>query len=108
MKKGVKTGAMTALIAVVLIPIFIAHLVHGYLEEILRRKQVMNVFKQYVAPQVVDKITGALQRCRKVFGIQEVKEGETAMQPKLNPAASGAWDFDFSTPIESDTVISWK
>lgn len=30
------------------------------------------------------------------------------MQPKLNPAASGAWDFDFSTPIESDTVISWK
>lgn len=44
----------------------------------------------------------------KVFGTQEVKEGETAMQPKLNPAASGAWDFDFSTPIESDTVISWK
>lgn len=45
------------LIAVVLILIFIAHLVRGYLEEILRRKQVINVFKQYVAPQVVDKIS---------------------------------------------------
>lgn len=44
-------------IAIVLILIFIVHLVHGYLEEILRRKQVINVFKQYVAPQVVDKIS---------------------------------------------------
>ncbi len=45
---------------------------------------------------------------RKVFGTQEVEAGKTATKPKLMPAASGEWDFDFSTPIESDTVIEFK
>lgn len=52
--------------------------------------------------------TVTFQYGEQVFGTQEVKKGETAVQPKLNPVAEGTWNFDFSTPIESDTVISWK
>lgn len=37
--------------------IYLAQIVRGYLAEILRRRRVLNVFKQYVAPQVVDKIS---------------------------------------------------
>lgn len=43
-----------------------------------------------------------------VFGTQSVKSGQKAAAPKLNPAASGAWDFDFSQTIEKDTTIEWK
>ncbi len=37
--------------------IYLAQIVHGYLVELLRRRRVLNVFRQYVAPQVVDKIS---------------------------------------------------
>lgn len=37
--------------------IYLAQIVHGYLAELLRRRRVLNVFRQYVAPQVVDKIS---------------------------------------------------
>ena len=43
-----------------------------------------------------------------VFGTQEVKKGAYAAKPSLMPAQSGAWDFDFSTPINKDTRIEWK
>lgn len=43
-----------------------------------------------------------------VFGTQEVKKGACATEPSLMPAQSGAWDFDFSTPINKDTRIEWK
>lgn len=43
-----------------------------------------------------------------VFGTQEVKKGECAEEPSLMPAKTGAWDFDFSTPINKDTEIDWK
>lgn len=43
-----------------------------------------------------------------VFGRQTVKSGQKAAAPKLNPAASGAWDFDFSQSIEKDVTIEWK
>ncbi len=42
---------------VFLILIFAYDLVHGYLAEILRRRKVVNAFKKYVAPQVVDEIS---------------------------------------------------
>ena len=45
------------LIPLILFLLYIANLVHGYITEILRRKRVVDVFKQYVAPQVVDKIS---------------------------------------------------
>lgn len=37
--------------------IYLVRLIQGYLAEIHRRRHVLNVFKQYVAPQVVDKIS---------------------------------------------------
>lgn len=40
-----------------LLVLYAGHLVYGYLTERMRRKQVVSVFKQYVAPQVVDKIS---------------------------------------------------
>lgn len=43
-----------------------------------------------------------------VFGQQEVTAGSTVSKPKLNPAESGAWDFDFTQPINQDVTIEWK
>ncbi len=43
-----------------------------------------------------------------IFGTQQVNKGECATQPVLMPAASGSWDFDFTTPITEDTEIEWK
>lgn len=45
------------LLPIVLALIFLARVIQGYLTEIMRRRRVVNVFKQYVAPQVVDKIS---------------------------------------------------
>lgn len=45
------------LLPIVLAVIFLARVIQGYLTEIMRRRRVVNVFKQYVAPQVVDKIS---------------------------------------------------
>lgn len=50
------------IVPVVLLPvtfifIYLFRIVEGYLAEIVRRRRVINVFKQYVAPQVVDKIS---------------------------------------------------
>ena len=42
------------------------------------------------------------------FGTQTVRRGDKAVQPALQPAAKGAWDFDFTKPITADTVIDWK
>lgn len=51
-----------SIVPVILLPsaftlIYLARMIQGYLAEILRRRRVVNVFKQYVAPQVVDKIS---------------------------------------------------
>lgn len=42
-----------------------------------------------------------------VFGTQTIKSGERATEPKLKPAASGKWDFDFTQSITADTAIRW-
>lgn len=47
----------TILLPVCLLVIYLLQMVRGYLSEIMRRRRVINVFKQYVAPQVVDKIS---------------------------------------------------
>ncbi len=44
----------------------------------------------------------------KVFGTQTVKKGEKAEEPKLSPAPSGKWQYDFSKPVERDITIEWK
>ncbi len=45
------------LVPVCLLVIYLIRMVREYLSEIMRRRRVINVFKQYVAPQVVDKIS---------------------------------------------------
>lgn len=47
----------TILLPVCLLVIWLVQMVRRYLAEIMRRRRVINVFKQYVAPQVVDKIS---------------------------------------------------
>ena len=47
----------TIFLPVCLIVIYLVQMVRRYLSEIMRRRRVINVFKQYVAPQVVDKIS---------------------------------------------------
>ena len=47
----------TVLLLICLLVIWLVQLARGYLAEIMRRRRVVNVFKQYVAPQVVDKIS---------------------------------------------------
>lgn len=41
----------------VLVLLYIASVIEGYLEESRRRKQIVGVFKKYVAPQIVDDIS---------------------------------------------------
>lgn len=43
----------------------------------------------------------------KIFGTQEVVDGELASRPKLKPAATGDWNHDFSKPITEDTTIEF-
>lgn len=43
-----------------------------------------------------------------VFGTQTVEKGGYAQKPKLMPAETGNWDYDFSNPITEDTIINWK
>lgn len=47
----------TILFPICLSVIYLVQMVRRYLTEIMRRRRVINVFKQYVAPQVVDKIS---------------------------------------------------
>lgn len=41
------------------------------------------------------------------FGTQQVRHGEKASKPRLVPAKYGAWNFDFDTLIEEDTIIEF-
>ncbi len=56
----------------------------------------------------------ALEECRisfryqgKEFAYQEIKSGEKAERPLLQPTESGHWDFDFEEEITEDIVIDW-
>lgn len=40
-----------------------------------------------------------------VFGTQMVESGQKATCPRLAPAPTGRWDFDFETVITEDTII---
>lgn len=42
------------------------------------------------------------------FATQTVQRNKTAEVPKLQPSASGSWNFDFTTPITQDTAIVWS
>lgn len=42
------------------------------------------------------------------FATQTVQTNAVAAAPKLQPTATGSWNFDFTTPITQDTVIVWS
>jgi len=42
-----------------------------------------------------------------VFAVQKVTEGACATVPVLLPSMTGKWDYDFTKPIEQDTIIDW-
>ncbi|MBP5292785.1 MAG: hypothetical protein J6023_01490 [Clostridia bacterium] len=42
-----------------------------------------------------------------IFVSTQVKSGERVKKPRLSPTFTGHWDFDFSTPITSDTDVFW-
>ena len=43
-----------------------------------------------------------------VFGTQTVQDGQLAVAPKLAPAATGKWNFDFTAPIHGNVTITWN
>lgn len=43
-----------------------------------------------------------------IFATQEVKWGEKATKPKLQPAEIGNWNYDFSSIVKEDIEIDWK
>ena len=43
----------------------------------------------------------------KVFATQQVKEGTAAVRPKMKPAQTGNWDYDFITTVTNDLVVNW-
>ena len=43
-----------------------------------------------------------------IFGTQQVRFGQRAVEPVLRPTATGSWDFSFDTPIRQDTDVHWQ
>ncbi len=43
-----------------------------------------------------------------VFCTQSVKEGKTASKPKLQPSASGSWNYDFTKAVTENIIITWS
>ena len=44
----------------------------------------------------------------KVFATQKVAAGEFVVVPVFLPSLEGSWDYDFTKPVEQDTIIDWK
>ena len=42
------------------------------------------------------------------FGRQTVKKDGYVEAPKLAPAPSGSWKYDFSKPVDRDLIIEWE
>jgi len=52
---GIAVGIIE--LPIIILLIYLYQLIAGYLGEVLKRRKVMNAFKKYVAPQVVDEIS---------------------------------------------------
>lgn len=63
---------------------------------------------QTTASQTASSYTVTFMYNGTVFGSQTVPAGGLATKPRLMPASSGSWNFDFSAPINSDTTIEWR
>ncbi|MGN0350519.1 MAG: FecR domain-containing protein [Roseburia sp.] len=93
-----------------------------YLEEIAEAGRELSITPEELNSLIQERITDSeneddkdseiytvtFQYQGKTFGVQEVKAGDRVTMPKLLPAQSGTWNFDFDTPIEEDTVIVFQ
>lgn len=43
-----------------------------------------------------------------VFCTQTVEDGKTASKPKLQPRASGSWNYDFTKAVTENIIIKWS
>ena len=43
-----------------------------------------------------------------VFCTQTVEDGKTASKPKLQPGASGSWNYDFTKAVTENIIIKWS
>ena len=43
-----------------------------------------------------------------VFCTQTVEDGKTASKPKLQPSASGSWNYDFTKTVTENIIIKWS
>lgn len=43
-----------------------------------------------------------------VFCTQTVEDGKTASRPKLQPSASGSWNYDFTKAVTENIIIKWS
>ena len=43
-----------------------------------------------------------------VFCTQTVEDGKTAFRPKLQPSASGSWNYDFTKAVTENIIIKWS
>ena len=43
-----------------------------------------------------------------VFCTQTVEDGKTAFKPKLQPSASGSWNYDFTKAVTENIIIKWS
>lgn len=43
-----------------------------------------------------------------VFCTQTVEDGKTASKPKLQPSASGSWNYDFTKAVTENIIITWS
>ncbi len=43
-----------------------------------------------------------------VFCTQTVEDGKTASKPKLQPSASGSWNYDFTKTVTENIIITWS
>lgn len=43
-----------------------------------------------------------------VFCTQTVEDGKTVSKPKLQPSASGSWNYDFTKAVTENIIIKWS
>jgi hypothetical protein len=71
-------------------------------------EETEELIRYLLSDRTVDTYTVTFRHNGNVFATQKVTGGECAAVPILLPSMTGGWDFDFTKPIEQDTIIDWK
>ncbi len=71
-------------------------------------KETEELIRWLLSDRSGEKYTVTFRYGDAVFATQTVKYGDYAAVPLLLPTMTGNWDYDFTKPIEQDTIIDWK